>query len=131
MRRSLTASVALAVLVTGCGGSGSAGGTTFDNPGAPLSVEAGKPFALTLPENPSTGYRWRFETRPDDEIVRFEDSSFELEEGGEDRDGAGGTRTFRFRAGRIGRTEFELASVFDSGGTERTGDSRRFVVIVR
>lgn len=103
--------VALLVLA-GCGGDGV---KTFDEPEGTIEVQAGEEFRFDLGENPSTGYLWRFTRRPDPSVVRVLGDDFELEEGGEDRDGAGGTRRFTFRAGRPGRTRIAMEDVFTGG----------------
>ncbi len=123
-RRAAAAGV-FVLLAAGCGESS----TTFDDPRGTLEVKAGEPFAIELGENPSTGYEWRFTRRPDATVARIESGDdFELEEGGEDRDGAGGTRTFRFRAGRRGRGQAE-AQHDDEGDpvTHQAGKANRCV----
>ncbi len=116
-----------AVLLGGCGGD-----KTFEDLDAPLVVDAGERFSIALSENPSTGYEWQFTRRPDPEVARLVGSEFELEEGGEDRDGAGGTRSFRFEAVGAGETEMRLRYLF-TGGSEngRVQSTRRVVVRVR
>ena len=99
-------------VVAGCGGDGT---KTFEDPRGEISVESGEEFRIELSENPSTGYFWRFRVRPDRSVVRYLGSEFELEPGGEDRAGAGGTRKLRFKAVMPGRTMMLLANVFTGG----------------
>ncbi len=102
------------IALAACGG-GDDGPKTFDEPRGSLAVKVGEEFRIALAENPSTGYLWRFGRRPDPSVVRYVGSDFELEEGGEDRAGAGGTRTLRFRALRRGETAMVLRNVFTGG----------------
>ncbi len=116
----------LAVGVAGCGGV-----TTFEDPVGTLEVAAGEEFRIELGENPSTGYVWRFVRRPDPAVARVLGSSFELEEGGEDRDGAGGTRILRLRAGDGGETTMSLVKEFSGGEPgRRPTDTQQLVVKV-
>ena len=119
----------VASLIAGCRGDD--GARTFDDPRGPVEVEAGKDFSIELGENPSTGYLWRFAGRPDPAVVRYLGSDFELEAGGEDRAGAGGTRTLRFRAVAPGQAEMVLRNVFTGGEPgRRPAAVRRIVVTV-
>lgn len=129
LARMLPVLLALAViaLIGGCGGD-----ETFEDLDAPLVVEAGERFSIALSENPSTGYEWQFTRRPDPGVVRLVGSDFELEEGGEDRAGAGGTRSFRFEAVGAGETEMRLRYLFTGAGRDgRVQSTRRVVVRVR
>jgi inhibitor of cysteine peptidase len=105
---------ACTALLAGCGDDD--GVKAFDQPRGTLDVKAGEEFRVTLPENRSTGYLWRFARRPNPAVARLVDSDFELEEGGENRPGAGGTRSFRFRAGARGQTAIVLANIGPGGG---------------
>jgi predicted secreted protein len=126
--RPLVLAFAIAALLSGCGGDDN----TFEDLDAPLVVEAGEAFAIALSENPSTGYEWQFTRRPDPEVARFVGSDFELEEGGEDRDGAGGTRRFRFEAVAAGETEMRLRYLFTGAGRNgRVQSTQRVVLRVR
>ena len=112
-----------------CGGDD--GVKTFDEPRGTLEVEAGEEFRVVLAENPSTGYLWRFRERPDPRIVRLIRREFDLEEGGEERAGAGGDRIFTFRAVRRGTTSMYLVNVFSGGERDRRPvDTRRLRVDV-
>lgn len=120
--------LAAAVVLGGCGGDDN----TFVDLDAPVVVEAGEAFAIALSENPSTGYEWQFTRRPDPEVARLVGSDFELEEGGEDRAGAGGTRRFRFEAVGAGETEMRLRYLFTGAGRDgRVQSTRRVVLRVR
>ena len=126
--RALLLALSAAALLIGCGG----GDKTFEDLDKPLVVDAGESFAIALSENPSTGYEWQFSQRPDPQVARLLGSDFDLEDGGEDRDGAGGTRTFRFEAVGAGETEMRLRYLFaDDGDDGRVQSTQRVVVRVR
>ena len=115
--------VAVALAAAGCGGP-----KTFDEPEGNLRVPGGEEFRVELSENPSTGYLWRFARRPDPAVARFLGGDFEADDGGE---GAGGTRTLRFRAGERGRTEMTLVRIFTGGARDRDpAEERRLTVEV-
>src|SRR5690606_38224521 len=59
----------------------------------------GRPFDVSFPEYPSTGYRWRLLAWPDSSVLMLTQTAFTpyLHEGSEMKVGAGGTRTFSFR----------------------------------
>ena len=61
--------------------------------GSVIEVAAGEPFAISLEENPTTGYRWEFAPDPGVVLVL---SSYEAGSGG--GAGGGGMRQFQFLA---------------------------------
>ena len=126
MRRGLAALVAAAAVAAGCGDGD--GPQRFTNPVATMRVEQDAEFELALDENPSTGYSWRFETRPRPAQIRLRGSDFEPEEGAEERAGSGGTRVYRFDAVGPGRTKWRMAYVGPDGRTVAT--RREFAVEV-
>ena len=69
--------------------------TNFTEPacGSVIEVAAGELFAVSLEENPTTGYRWDFVADRGVEVVS---SSYQLRESG--GVGGGGVRQFIFRA---------------------------------
>jgi inhibitor of cysteine peptidase len=69
--------------------------------GSVIEVAAGEPFAISLEENPTTGYRWDFATDPGVVVIS---SSYETGVGG--GVGGGGRRQFLFQADAAG--EFVL-----------------------
>jgi inhibitor of cysteine peptidase len=66
--------------------------------GTAIEVVAGQPFAISLDENPTTGYRWDFAPDPGVVLVL---SSYEAGSGG--GAGAGGMRQFQFLADAPGQ----------------------------
>jgi predicted secreted protein len=128
MRALAISTLTAAALAAGCGGDGV---KTFDEPKGTLSVKAGEEFRIVLAENPSTGYLWRFRQPPDPAVVRLTGRRFDLEDGGEERAGAGGDRIFTFRAVRRGSTTMYLENVFTGGERgRRPADTRRLRVDV-
>jgi inhibitor of cysteine peptidase len=91
--------VALAA-VTFCGATKSKTGTDIviqignaDN-GGKRELRVGDLFEVTLPENPTTGYRWQLHS-PVGPVLEVEDDSFAGPSSG--MIGAGGLRSWRFR----------------------------------
>ena len=119
MSRAAAAALAVcALVVAACGGGEDT--ERFTNPVAAMKVSQDERFELALDENPSTGYRWRFETRPRGAQVRLRGSGFEAEEGAEDRAGAGGARVYELEAVGPGRTTWRMAYVGPDGRTVAT-----------
>jgi inhibitor of cysteine peptidase len=73
--------------------------------GGEKTIRVGDSFELRLPENPSTGYRWLIH-EPVGPVVEVEDNSFVLSAPG--LPGAGGLRSWRFRAMQTGRALLTL-----------------------
>ena len=65
-------------------------------------------IVLSLPENPTTGYRWALE-EVDEEILGLKDSDFALSP--DARIGGGGERRLSFRAKKAGIANVELKLV--------------------
>ena len=64
-----------------------------------IQVEVGQRFSIALEANPTTGYRWRLEGRPNEEVVQLVGSEYRRPQHG--LPGAGGKVVFTFRA--VGR----------------------------
>ena len=67
-------------------------------------AKPGDRVELSLPENPTTGYRWELKATGDP-VCHPEDSSFQAPEGGV---GRGGVRTWRFAVVAVGTAAIEL-----------------------
>jgi inhibitor of cysteine peptidase len=67
--------------------------------GGRRDLRVGDRFEVTLPENPTTGYRWQLHS-PVSPILEVEDDSFAGAAPG--RVGAGGLRSWRFRTLKVG-----------------------------
>ena len=86
--------------------------------GGSFAVRAGDLIVITLPENPTTGYRWSAGSL-DSSLLSQEAHDFHP---GAPGVGSGGTVVWRFRAKREGRTRLELRKVRSwESGTEPSG----------
>jgi inhibitor of cysteine peptidase len=72
--------------------------------GSSVSVPLGQSVTLALPENPTTGYRWRVVGAPGGIEV-----SDRFEPGDPARPGQGGRRVFQLQPLRAGKTRFSLS----------------------
>ena len=109
-----TLATAAAALLLGCGSDG----VEDYEAGDPVEAEVGEGFEIKLDSNATTGYEWQLAGRPDEEVVRFEESIYELDPGSEDTEGGGGEQTLRFTAVGEGETTIRLEYVF-TGGEDR------------
>ena len=73
--------------------------------GKAFGVTLGSSIVIKLPENPSTGFRWKV-IETNNEILRLIDSNFSL--ASDSGVGGGGTRTFILRTLKEGPTKFGL-----------------------
>jgi len=71
--------------------------------GTTVAVALGDVLAVRLPENPTTGYVWTIESA--NALLELLESAYRVEG---DAVGAGGTRTFRFRAVQAGAGDVHL-----------------------
>jgi inhibitor of cysteine peptidase len=92
--------------------------------GSSIEVNAGEPFEIVLPENPTTGYVWHV-----DERHALEDAGEPAFEPAGSAVGAGGFRTFRLRAPTSGQST--LALTLKRPGGASTADARRISIAVR
>ena len=81
--------------------------------GQSFSAKSGDTLAITLPENPTTGYRWTV-IQADSRLLK--PASDDFSQGG-GAVGGGGARTFRFTAAGTGEASlsFALARSWESG----------------
>jgi inhibitor of cysteine peptidase len=77
---------------------------TESDEGRWIKIPAGQTFEVSLPENPTTGYRWSIELF-DTSLLQFSGDSFSSQGGAI---GGGGMRTFSFVATRPGTTDLRL-----------------------
>lgn len=82
---------------------------TSDGADRTVEVPAGEEIAVTLPENPTTGYRWVVETVTGDITLVSSDFAPPASAPGA-KPGAGGHRTIQLRAGGSGHGELRLRS---------------------
>ncbi|GGJ79710.1 protease inhibitor I42 family protein [Pseudomonas matsuisoli] len=75
---------------------------------APLVLQKGQTLILTLPSNPTTGFRW---TLSEDASPQLRNLGPEVYTNPEEEGliGAEGTSTWRFRAAEVGRAHLKLA----------------------
>lgn len=73
--------------------------------GKSLAVGGGDAIAITLPENPTTGFEWAID-QTDSKIIELRDAVFSLLS--EPGIGSGGVRTFRFQAKIPGTVQLRL-----------------------
>jgi inhibitor of cysteine peptidase len=83
---------------------------------------------VSLPENPSTGYRWTTD-QVGDPVLTLEDSGFS--QSADMRIGEGGTRTFRFKARGAGTTRLRLVLRRQWESERSNIDQREIQVSVR
>lgn len=70
--------------------------------GKRITLHRGDELTIELPENPSTGYRWKADDDSDGNILEAVGSRFASDDTGSGALGVGGTRRFTFRATGIG-----------------------------
>jgi inhibitor of cysteine peptidase len=130
MKRFMTILVVAAVigiLLTACG---TAGPKVYSDPSQIISVKVGQNFIIALDENPTTGYRWQEEFDASFlELVgdKYEPSSEAKKPG---IVGAGGTRSFEFKASKKGETKVTLVykQPWKGGGV---GETKVFTVSIK
>ena len=93
--------------------------------GQDVAVAEGDTLEITLPENPTTGYRWSFESNGEPVCVLI-GSSFEPSVG---PPGAGGRHRWRFRAAVPGQARIALA--YRRPWAEAESPAKTFAVQVR
>ena len=92
--------ITVAVAVTGCAVSRDT--NVLVNGDRKVGVASGRILTVSLAANPTTGYGWTLSEKPDPAVLRQRGlSEYEPES---DRIGAGGIETFKFDAGRKGKT---------------------------
>ena len=86
-----------------------------EDAGRRCAVRVGESVTITLPESPTTGYRWHPDV--DSELLASSDDSFE---GAQDPRGAPGIRRLTFTALRAGSTTVRLVKkrAWESTGVE-------------
>ena len=72
--------------------------------GKTFTYSVGEQFSIQLPENPTTGYSWRFKTVPESQLVITPMSDY-FEESKTNRVGAGGVHTFVWQVVNAGSIE--------------------------
>ena len=103
---------------------------TFDDPAQPIEVRAGSEFALALKSNQSTGYQWVLVDSAALGPLQLVSKDYSVPRKYRDRNGAGGTERWIFRAPSSGNGVIALAykRPFEA---QPPADSARFSVTVR
>lgn len=93
--------------------------------GREITVAEGEMLQISLPENPTTGFRWSLEANGEPACTLI-DSSFEPSSG---PPGAGGRHSWRFAAARPGQARIALA--YERPWARGQAPARTFSVTVR
>jgi inhibitor of cysteine peptidase len=95
------------LLLAGCSRRAPAISAGIDQSGQTIRLQVGQQLAVTLPSNPSTGYRWKVETIVDQILRQMGEPEYQsMASTGTTMAGEGGSETFRFEA--VGRGEAPL-----------------------
>lgn len=84
---------------------------------------------IDLAENPGTGYAWRITSRPAAGTLRLLSDHFVADSHPAGVVGAGGTRMWRYRGGRPGRTSVVI-KLFPPGTATKPAQAFRLTVVV-
>lgn len=92
----------IAVLITGCSNAKQVN-LGQNNNNQKVLLNAGDSVVISLKENPSTGYSWRFFLEPEQQkIIADISETYKADNGSQKSVGAGGIKTFRFKAKHAG-----------------------------
>ena len=94
----------------------------------PILVTVGQEFEITLPSNPTTGYRWAIDQAPDARLVRVLKSYYKRSDS--KLMGAGGNMTWTFKALAAGQTEMKLKYARPWEKMEPPAQSTNYVVVI-
>ena len=94
------------------------------------NITQGEEFIIKLKANPSTGYQWKIQQGLNDSILTVVEESYQSEPNptGKPRLGAGGIKSWHFRAEKRGRTI--LTFVYQRTGEKEPGQVKHFRVEV-
>lgn len=93
-----------------------------------VNAGLGETIVVRLDENPTTGYRWALD-RLDSDLLESEGSDFQIRP--ESGIGAGGLRTFAFKALSRGRGTIELKLWRGWQGSDSVIERREVVVTIK
>jgi inhibitor of cysteine peptidase len=93
-----------------------------------LRIPAGQTFTISLPANPTTGYRWTLAKEPDTRILTKAGHEYEPEKPG--RVGSGGREKWKFKASGTGRATISMQYVRSWEIGQPPADTASFEVIV-
>ena len=136
----LIASLAIISLVlVGCGsdgngstnGNGDSGQQSFTDSSSTIQAKVGENFAISLDSNATTGYEWQLAEELDESIVeQVGDPQYIMEEGAEERVGAGGTEVWTFKGTGKGETTIKFEYVRSWEDEEEPAETKEFKVEV-
>lgn len=120
----------LAALLLAAIACGDHGPPVYSDPSQPIEVRAGSEFVLALKSNQSTGYRWVVADYDALAPLQLISTDYTVPRENRDRNGAGGTERWTFRAPSPGNSTISLAyrRLLKS---QPPADSMRFRVTVR
>lgn len=100
-------------------------------PDRTYNISRGDEFVIKLKANPSTGYQWKIKEGLPDTGLSLMKESYEPEPNPTDKPrlGAGGTKSWRFRAEKKGETI--LTFVYQRPGEKDPGQIKHFRVAVK
>ena len=102
-------SVLALLLISGCANQPAAISAGIEQSGQAIRMQVGQQLAVTLPSNPSTGYRWEVETIDEGLLRQQGEPEYQaLESAANALPGEGGTETFRFEALGMGEAPLRL-----------------------
>ena len=101
----LVVAAVMSSLFTACG---TAEPKVYSNPVQAINIKIGQEFIIALGENPTTGYSWQEEF--DSNFLELVDDKYEPSSEAKKPGivGAGGTRSFQFKALKKGETKVQL-----------------------
>jgi len=133
----LLASLAvISLIVAGCtsGGNGTNGESEpqdFTDPSSTIKVNVGEKFAISMDSNATTGYEWQLAKELDENIVKqVGDPQYIMEEGTEERVGAGGTEVWTFEGTGAGDATISFEYVRPWEEEEEPAETKDFKVEV-
>ena len=100
---------AVTLLLAGCAGQQPEVTAGIDQSGQPVRMQTGQVLVVSLPSNPSTGYRWEVETIDSTVLQQMGEAEYQILAGSATpRVGQGGIETFHFEAVGPGKTPLRL-----------------------
>jgi inhibitor of cysteine peptidase len=99
--------VVTASTLLGCAAPATAKVKVYGKDDTTIFAKVGEEFTITIDENPTTGYQWRFSVS-DEKIVSMSKDEYVPDSRAEDVEGAGGQRVLTFKANAKGNTTINM-----------------------
>lgn len=96
-----------------------------------MFVSSGENFTIILESNPTTGYSWHLDRKPDESIVKFLGSKYVLPESNRNLDGAPGKEVLIFTAINRGTTTISIYYSRSWEKNEQSAKTANFTVTVK